>query len=261
MNLNYSDEQVMLREQVQRFCDADYDFYKREEVIKSDKDFDENVWKLFAEQGWLSIPFSEESGGFGFGPIELSVLFEEFGKALVIEPYLSTVVLSGTLIDSSNYSKKAEVIESICSGSLQVSLAYAEAANSYDYSSPTTSITDMKLNGTKTIVLNGGNADKLIVSAMQDGELVLAIVDSSEDGISMNSFPTVDGQACAEITFENVVINVDLELSPEAPAEGMVGLWFPSLNVPLCRSPRGAARNLFHLFSPHTIQCGPARSG
>ena len=222
MNLNYSDEQVMLREQVQRFCDADYDFYKREEVIKSDKDFDENVWKLFAEQGWLSIPFSEESGGFGFGPIELSVLFEEFGKALVIEPYLSTVVLSGTLIDSSNYSKKAEVIESICSGSLQVSLAYAEAANSYDYSSPTTSITDMKLNGTKTIVLNGGNADKLIVSAMQDGELVLAIVDSSEDGISMNSFPTVDGQACAEITFENVVINVESILGKGAEASNLL---------------------------------------
>jgi hypothetical protein len=223
MNLNYSEEQVMLREQVQRFCDADYDFYKREEVIKSDKDFDENVWKLFAEQGWLSIPFSEESGGFGFGPIELSVLFEEFGKALVVEPYLSTVVLSGTLIDSSNYSKKVDVIENICSGSLQVSLAYAEAANSYDYSSPVTTISDdMKLNGTKTIVLNGGNADKLIVSAMHKGELVLVIVNSSDHGISMNTFPTVDGQACAEITFENVVINEESILGKGAEASSLL---------------------------------------
>ena len=60
MNLNYSEEQTMLREQIQKFCESEYDFYKREDVVKSDKDFDENVWSLFAEQGWLSMPFSEE---------------------------------------------------------------------------------------------------------------------------------------------------------------------------------------------------------
>ena len=103
MNLNFSEEQVMLKETIQKFCDNDYDFYKREEVIKSENDFDLNTWNLFAEQGWLSMPFSEDSGGFGMGPRELSTLFEEFGKALVIEPYLSTVVLSGTLIDNSSY--------------------------------------------------------------------------------------------------------------------------------------------------------------
>ena len=101
MNLDYNDEQNMLREQIQKFCESEYDFYKREEIVKSSNDFDENVWNLFAEQGWLSMPFSEQSGGLGFGPIELSILFEEFGKALVIEPYLSTVVLSGTLLDLS----------------------------------------------------------------------------------------------------------------------------------------------------------------
>ena len=79
MNLDYNEEQIMLREQIQKFCESEYDFYKREEVIKSDKHFDVEVWKLFADQGWLSMPFSEESGGLGFGPIELSILFEEFG--------------------------------------------------------------------------------------------------------------------------------------------------------------------------------------
>ena len=92
MNLSYTEEQIMLREQIQKFCESEYDFYKREEVVKSDSDFDENAWKLFAEQGWLSMSFSEESGGFGFGPIELSILFEEFGKTLVIKPYLANVV-------------------------------------------------------------------------------------------------------------------------------------------------------------------------
>jgi alkylation response protein AidB-like acyl-CoA dehydrogenase len=59
MNLNYSEEQTMLREQIQKFCETEYDFYKREDVVKSDNDFDENVWALFAEQGWLSMPFQK----------------------------------------------------------------------------------------------------------------------------------------------------------------------------------------------------------
>ena len=114
MNLSYTEEQVMLREQIQKFCETEYDFYKREDVVKSDKDFDENAWSLFAEQGWLSMPFSEESGGFGFGPIELSILFEEFGKSLVIEPYLSNVVLAGSVLDKSNFAGKVDLIEGIC---------------------------------------------------------------------------------------------------------------------------------------------------
>ena len=65
MNLNFSEEQVMLKETIQKFCDNDYDFYKREEVIKSENDFDLNTWNLFAEQGWLSMPFSETNSGGG----------------------------------------------------------------------------------------------------------------------------------------------------------------------------------------------------
>ena len=132
MNLDYNEEQIMLREQIQKFCESEYDFYKREEVIKSDKHFDAEVWKLFADQGWLSMPFSEESGGLGFGPIELSILFEEFGKALVIEPYLATVVLSGTLLDKSTYAEKIDLIDKISSGDMHISLGYAEADKGYD---------------------------------------------------------------------------------------------------------------------------------
>ena len=208
MNLDYNEEQTMLREQIQKFCESEYDFYKREEIVKSSDDFDKNAWNLFAEQGWLSMPFSEESGGLGFGAIELSILFEEFGKALVIEPYLATVVLSGTLLDKSNYSGKNELIEKIGSGEMHISLAYAEVNKSYDYSSLNTTIDSNNcLNGTKTLVLNGANAEKLIVSCMKDNELNLVLVDSSAKGISLNSFATIDGQSCSEISFENVEIN------------------------------------------------------
>ena len=208
MNLDYNEEQIMLREQIQKFCESEYDFYKREEVIKSDKHFDAEVWKLFADQGWLSMPFSEESGGLGFGPIELSILFEEFGKALVIEPYLATVVLSGTLLDKSTYAEKIDLIDKISSGDMHISLGYAEADKGYDYLSPSTSLdSDNILNGSKTLVLNGFNATKLIISCMKDNEFNLIILDSDTDGVSINSFSTVDGQSCSEISFENVVVN------------------------------------------------------
>ena len=208
MNLDYNDEQNMLREQIQKFCESEYDFYKREEIVKSSNDFDENVWNLFAEQGWLSMPFSEQSGGLGFGPIELSILFEEFGKALVIEPYLSTVVLSGTLLDKSTFSEKNDLMEKICTGSIHISLAYAEVDNGYDYLNPSTTL-DSKfvLNGTKTLVLNGSNAEKIIVTCTNDDTLNIVVLDANTPGVSINSFSTVDGQSCSEISFENVKLN------------------------------------------------------
>ena len=208
MDLNYSEEQKMLREQIQKFCETEYDFYKREEIVKSDKDFDSSVWKLFSEQGWLSMPFSEDSGGFGFGAIELSILFEEFGKALVIEPYLATVVMSGMLLDKSSYEHKNDLIENICTREMHISLAISEVSNKYNYLAADTAVTnDDVLNGTKTLVLNGANANKFIVTCTKNNELVLVIIDSDSDGISINSFTTIDGQSCAEVSFENVKIN------------------------------------------------------
>ena len=223
MNLNYNEEQTMLREQIQKFCESEYDFYKREDIVKSSNDFDPNVWKLFADQGWLSMPFSEDSGGLGFGAIELSILFEEFGKALVIEPYLATVVLSGTLIDKSSYSNKKDIIDKICQGEKHISLAYAEVDKSYDYLTPNTSLDSNNiLNGAKTLVLNASNADNLIVTCKKDNELNLVIMDSSIDGISINSYSTVDGQSCSEISFENVKLDASNILSSGDEAESLI---------------------------------------
>ena len=208
MNLNYSDEQQMLRDQVQKFCESDYSFNKREEILKSELGYDADLWKLFSELGWLSLPFSEKNGGFGYGPVELSVLFEEFGKVLIVEPYLSTIVLSGTILDKSNYANSASLLEEITSGSSQISLAYLEDGSKNDHTSANSNLsksdTGYVLNGTKGLVLNGGNADRFIVSAKKDAELTLLIVDADTKGISVNTYPTIDGQSCSEITFENV---------------------------------------------------------
>ena len=253
MNLDYNDEQTMLRDQIQKFCESEYDFYKREKIVKSTDDFDPNVWNLFAEQGWLSMPFSEQSGGLGFGPIELSILFEEFGKALVIEPYLSTVVLSGTLLDKSTYSEKNQLIERICSGEIHISLAYAEAENGYDYLSPNTNLdSKMILNGTKTLVLNGANSEKIIVTCIKDGILNLVILDTKASGVSMNSFSTVDGQSCSEISFENVKIDESNIISSGDDALNLLKETINLASLCICAEAIGCMESCYHKTLEYT---------
>ena len=253
MNLDYNDEQNMLREQIQKFCESEYDFYKREEIVKSSNDFDEKVWNLFAEQGWLSMPFSEQSGGLGFGPIELSILFEEFGKALVIEPYLSTVVLSGTLLDKSTFSEKNDLIEKICTGSIHISLAYAEVDNGYDYLNPSTTL-DSKfvLNGTKTLVLNGSNAEKIIVTCTNDDTLNIVVLDANTPGVSINSFSTVDGQSCSEISFENVKLDKSNIISTGNDAENLLKETINLATLCICAEAVGCMESCYHKTLEYT---------
>ncbi len=253
MNLDYNDEQNMLREQIQKFCESEYDFYKREEIVKSSNDFDENVWNLFAEQGWLSMPFSEQSGGLGFGPIELSILFEEFGKALVIEPYLSTVVLSGTLLDKSTFSEKNDLIEKICTGSIHISLAYAEVDNGYDYLNPNTTL-DSKfvLNGTKTLVLNGSNAEKIIVTCTNDDTLNIVVLDANTPGVSINSFSTVDGQSCSEISFENVKLDKSNIIATGNDAKNLLKETINLATLCICAEAVGCMESCYHKTLEYT---------
>jgi len=225
MNLNFSDEQNLLREQIQKFCNSDYDFYERENFINTDSGFDPNKWKLFADQGWLAMPFSSEVGGFDFGPIELSILFEEFGKFLVLEPYLSNVVLSGYILDNSSFTKKNDFISKLISGDEQISLAYMEQNRNYDYKNIDCLIegdNTLSLNGTKNLVLNGTNADHFLVTVKHNDEIAIVILGKDSDGLSINNFKTVDDRRISQLNFENVSINVDQIVSRGDEAEKLM---------------------------------------
>ena len=225
MNLNFSDEQNLLREQIQKFCNSDYDFYDRENFINTESGFDPEKWKLFADQGWLAMPFSSESGGFDFGPIELSILFEEFGKFLVLEPYLSNVVLSGYILDNSSFDKKNDFISKLISGEEQISLAYMEQNRNYEFKDITCLLegTDsLTLNGTKNLVLNGSNADHYLVTVNHNDVTTIVIVSKDTDGLSINNFKTVDDRRISQLNFENVGINADQIVATGDEAEQLI---------------------------------------
>ena len=218
MDFSFNEEQTMIRNQVAQFIKRDYDWDKRQSFVLTELGFSKDSWSTFAELGWLGISISEESGGFGGSAVETMILMEEFGKGLVVEPYLETVVLCANLIDScGNDKQKKEVLEKVIAGNLYLALAFVEPQSRFNLSDVTTEAIQKGdsyiLNGFKSVVMNGPSADMLIVSARtsenQNDEkgISLFLIDSKSSGISKRDYPTVDGRRASEITLENVKIN------------------------------------------------------
>ena len=235
MDFNYNDEQNMLKDSVARFIQNDYGYEARQKLINTELGYSADHWKTFAELGWLCVPFSEEDGGIGGGPIETMILMEEFGKGLVVEPFFPTVVLSGALLSrAGSAEQKAEIIGAIIDGSRVVATAYAEAAARYDLNHVECTASKegdhYVLNGKKSFVLNGGQANTLIVVARTSGDtrdesgISLFLVDPKADGVTVESSPTLDGHSAAEITLSDVKV-------PASDLLGEEGAGFAALKV------------------------------
>ena len=123
MEFSLSEEQSLLKDSVQRYIQNSYSFEDRQRLIRSEEGFSRETWKNFAELGWLALPFSEEVGGFGGTAVETMILMEEFGKGLVVEPYLSSIILAGSIIEKSQSDAvRSNVLSAIMSGRKLLSL-------------------------------------------------------------------------------------------------------------------------------------------
>ena len=133
MDFSYSEVQQMLQDSVQKFVQKSYDFKTRSKIIESDDGYSKENWQLFAELGWLAVPFTEEDGGLGGSAVDLIVMMEEFGKANLVEPFIATAVLSGGLISElGNGERKSELLEQLVTGKLQLACAYAEMGSRFN---------------------------------------------------------------------------------------------------------------------------------
>ena len=133
MDLNLSDEQRLLRESAERFVAGSYDADHRRKMANDPRGFSPAVWKQFAELGWLALPIAEEFGGLGGGAVEIGILMEAFGRGLVSEPYVATVVLGAALIDKcGNAAQKQERLPRIAEGTLKLAVAHSERAARFD---------------------------------------------------------------------------------------------------------------------------------
>ena len=233
MNFDFTEEQQMVRDSIARFVQDDYDWDTRKAIVASEKGLSPDNWKLFAELGWLSIPFAEEHGGFGGNIVDLSVVMEELGKGLVVEPYFPTVVLFGGLIArAGNDAQRAEWLPRVIGGDVLGGFAYVERQSRFALHDCLTTATPsgdgFVLNGEKVVVFNGEQADHLVVLARTSGEqsdrtgLSLFIVEASAAGIDKMNYPMMDGQRVANVTFKDVALPADALLGEEGQALALV---------------------------------------
>src|SRR3977135_2371220 len=174
MDFDLSEEQRLLKESVDGLLGSSYDFDQRKKDLAEKGGWSKAVWSKLAEQGLLGLPFSEEDGGFGAGAVETAIVMEAMGKALVLEPYLATVVIAGGFLrHGASAEQKAAHIPGIIDGSKTFAFAQLEKNSRYDLNDVATSAKKKGdgwvIDGEKFVVLNGESADMLIVTARTKG--------------------------------------------------------------------------------------------
>ncbi len=217
MDFSFSEEQTLLQDSLQRFMQNSYGFDARQKIISSEDGFSRDNWASFAELGWLALPFSEDDGGIGGTAVDTMILMEAFGQGIVVEPYVSTVIMAGSVIaDQGTAAQKEQVITGIIGGETLAALAFVEPQARFNLADVTTTATkagsEYVINGFKGVVLGGPSADLLVVPARTSGEqkdqqgITLFLVPADAAGISRRDYPTVDGFRASEITFESVKV-------------------------------------------------------
>lgn len=235
MNLEFTEEMVMLKDNLNKFLQNEYDFESRQKLSRNGMGYSEDNWQTFSDMGLLGVPFEEVNGGFGFGQTGLIVVMEAIGKGLVVEPYLASVVLGGQLIEKAgNQHQKESLLSSLIGGELKLAFAYVERQARYNLSDVEFKAEKQGeqfcLNGNKSVVFSAQTADKIIVVARTSGDSIseggisLFIVDSDVVGLTAKHYETVDGLRASELYFDNVILNSDALLGP-------LGLAFPIIEL------------------------------
>jgi pimeloyl-CoA dehydrogenase small subunit len=225
MDFDLNDEQRMLKDSVERLLKGRYDFDARRKISASSEGFSREIWQAFAEMGLLALPFPEDDGGLGAGPVETMLTMEAFGKALVVEPYLPSVILCGGLLrHAGSEAQRAEHIPAIAAGERLFAFAHSERQARYDLFDVAVAARrdgdGYVIEGEKGLVLSGDSADWLVVSARTSGErrdthgISLFLIEANAPGITRRGYATQDGARAAEIAFENVRVSADALLGP-----------------------------------------------
>jgi alkylation response protein AidB-like acyl-CoA dehydrogenase len=198
MNFDYNEEQQLLADSVRRFLAKDYDFEARSKIVASEQGWSDKVWRIFAEMGLTGLPFPAEHGGFGGGAVDLMGVMEAFGEALVVEPYLPTI-MAGRIVARSPHA--AAILPAVVEGRMKLAFAHSERGARYQLdqvkASARPSADAWVLDGEKAAVLGAPMADKLVVSANIGESIALFVVDRPQ----VQAFATLDQMGAADVLF------------------------------------------------------------
>jgi len=220
MDFALTEEQKLLQHSVERLLADHYAFEARRRYMQEPPGWSLGMWKRYAELGLLGLPFDEDYGGSGGGPVETMIVMEQIGRALVLEPFLATVVLASGLIRlGATKATRAALLPAIAAGGLTASFAHAERQSRYDLADVATNAqrdgSGYLIDGAKTLVLQGDSAEKFVVSARLNGGhndrngLALFVIDATAPGVSVRGYGAVDGTRAAEVTLTGVRADAD----------------------------------------------------
>jgi len=220
MDFNYSEEQNLLQDSVEKFLAKNYSFETRRQIIAARQGVSATAWEGFASLGLLGLPIPPEHEGYGGNAIDTMIVMEACGKALVVEPFLATVVLgAGAIVLGGTEPQRRLLLPNVVNGSLKLGFAHEEPRSRASLTHVETTARQESgfwiINGRKAVVLHGAVADLLIVSARTSGKpgdahgISLFFVNPAEQGVSGREYPTYDGMRAAEVEFANVQIGSD----------------------------------------------------
>lgn len=265
MDFNFSEEQELLRSSLQSFLHDTYDFEQRKKAIAAEPGFRPEIWRALAQDlGILGAALPEDLGGLGGGPVETLVVMQELGRALVVEPYLETVVIAAGLLKRAGGETARAAISEIISGELIAALAWGEPTSRFDAADVSTVARrdgpGWRIDGRKAVVMAAPWAAKLLVTARtsggrRDGEGVsLFLVSKAAPGITTHDYPTVDGRRASEIELEGVSVGPDALLGEEGQALPLIETVFDEARAALCAEALGVLSELVRQTVDYTKQ-------
>jgi alkylation response protein AidB-like acyl-CoA dehydrogenase len=228
MDFNFNQEQQQFADAIRRWAAKDYDFEQRKHIIHSEHGVSEQAWSALVELGVLALPIPEAQGGFDGNAVDMLVVMQELGRGLVIEPVFATLLGAEFLKRGGGHDG---LLEHVASGEIKLACALGERQSRHELHNVTTTAQEVGfreggyssggyvLNGEKTVVLHGAQADDLIVSARTHGAdrdtdgIALFVVPASSPGVSMHQYRTLDGQRAADIHFDQVTLPADARLT------------------------------------------------
>jgi pimeloyl-CoA dehydrogenase small subunit len=251
MDFDLSEEQRLLKDSVDGLLKTSYDFDQRKKYAAEPGGWSKSVWGKLAEQGLLGLPFTEEDGGFGAGAVETMIVMESLGRALMLEPYLPTVVIGGGFLRrGGSAEQKAAHIPSIIDGSKTLAFAQLEKNSRYDLADVSTTAkksgNGWTINGEKFVVLNGASADTLIVTARTKGGqtdrsgIGVFLVPAKAKGVTIKGYPTQDGLHAADIKFEGVEVGADAAIGNPEDSLALIEQVVDDARIALCSEAIGA---------------------
>lgn len=204
----------MVRDSARRFVQEHYRIEQRRAVSKTELGFSLEHWRSMSDLGWLALAVPEELGGLGCSFVELALLLEEFGRGLVLEPYVSSAVVCGHILDKcENAPARAATLSAMAEGRRRLALAHQESAQRYELMPVSVEAKRegegfFRLNGVKSLVLDAPAADQFIVSARVEGEenFSMFLVDRAAAGVKLEAYPLVDDSRAADIELDNVLV-------------------------------------------------------